>query len=116
VIAVAVITVLISTVASYRVSACQKRTDALESMAPDSLNRTHSKVLFYLLHAAPEWLISTLVLTVNMRKTFGTGPFGDFRGVDETPAEKEKRLAREAKRAAKKAAESTELQNLTRTV
>jgi hypothetical protein len=41
-------------------------------------------------------------LSINVRKTFGTGPFGDTRNCDESPEAKEKRLKKEAERAAKK--------------
>ncbi|KAH6902476.1 hypothetical protein BKA70DRAFT_672663 [Coprinopsis sp. MPI-PUGE-AT-0042] len=102
VITMSVFTVLIAVVASYRLSAAQHRTEALESMEPGSLNRTSEKVLFYIFHAAPEWLISAIVVSINVRKTFGTGPLGDWRGADETPTENEKRLQREAARAAKR--------------
>ncbi|KAH6883727.1 hypothetical protein BKA70DRAFT_1206275 [Coprinopsis sp. MPI-PUGE-AT-0042] len=106
IITIGVIAALIAVVASYRLSAAQHRTEALESMEPGSLNRTSEKVVFYIFHAAPEWLISTIVLSINIRKTFGTGPFGDWRGADETSAEKDKRLQREAKRAAKREAKT----------
>jgi hypothetical protein len=117
----ATIAVLLALVASYRLSAVRNRTEALDSTEPGSQNTRYSKVLFYIFHAAPEWLVSALVLSINMRKTFGTGPFGDWRSHDETAEEKEKRLKWEAKRAAKKEAkaakkgtEPIELENLPR--
>ncbi|KAH6902478.1 hypothetical protein BKA70DRAFT_1229115 [Coprinopsis sp. MPI-PUGE-AT-0042] len=117
VITMSVVTVLIAVVASYRLSATKNKTAALGSMEPGSLNTVSSKILFYIFHAAPEWLVSAIVLSINVRKTFGTGPFGDWRGVDESPAQKERRLQHEAKRAAKREAktgtEPIELQKLT---
>jgi hypothetical protein len=102
VITTGIITILVSVIASYRLSVVRKTTTALDSMAPESLNTTYSKTLFYVFHAAPEWIICAIVLSVNVRRTFGTGPFGDVRNRDETPEQKEKRLKREAERAAKK--------------
>ncbi|KAH6897634.1 hypothetical protein BKA70DRAFT_1316116 [Coprinopsis sp. MPI-PUGE-AT-0042] len=104
VITTCIISVLLAVIASYRLSVVRKTTPALDSMDAESLNTTYSKVLFYVFHAAPEWLICALMLCVNVRKTFGTGPFGDFRSRDETPEEKEKRLKRKAERYAKKEA------------
>lgn len=100
---IGIMTFLLAVIASYRLSAVNHWTDALDSMEPGSQNHVHSKALFYVLHAAPEWLIKALILTVNVRKTFGTGPFGDWRIRDETPEAKTKRLEREGKHAAKKA-------------
>lgn len=104
VITTCIVTALVAVIASYRLSVVQKTTTALDSMDPGSGNTTSSKALFYIFHAAPEWLICALVLSVNVRKTFGTGPFGDVRYRDETPKEKEKRLKCAAERAAKKEA------------
>lgn len=104
----AAVIALLTGIASYRLVVMRHRTDALDSMEPSSQNTTRAKILFYVLHAAPEWLVSALLLSINTRKTFGTGPFGDWRSHDETPAEREKRLKWEAKRAAKKEAKAAE--------
>ncbi|KAH6914502.1 hypothetical protein BKA70DRAFT_1261623 [Coprinopsis sp. MPI-PUGE-AT-0042] len=104
--------ILLAVIASYRLSR------SLDSMDAESLNTTYSKVLFYVFHAAPEWLIWCADAVVNVRKTFGTGPFGDLRGCDETPEEKEKRLKRkaehDAKKEAKKRMEGIELGQFTK--
>ena len=77
---------------SYRLAVIGNSTTALDSMDPGSLNTPTSKALFYVFYVLPEWISVALMLKVNIRKTFGTGPFGDRRGNDETPEEKEKRL------------------------
>ncbi|KAH6914503.1 hypothetical protein BKA70DRAFT_1095362 [Coprinopsis sp. MPI-PUGE-AT-0042] len=97
-----IISALVTVVASYRLAVIRNSTTALDSMEPGSLNTPSSKVVFYLFNAAPEWIMAAVVLTINIRKTYGTGPFGDGRSHDETTAEKEQRLERERKRADKK--------------
>jgi len=76
------------------------RVDSLTDPSP--LNTPRGKAAFYILHVLPEWLASVTLFSVNVRKYFGTGPFGDYRFRDETEKEKEKRLKREAKKAEKK--------------
>jgi hypothetical protein len=105
-----IITILVSVIACYRLSIASKTTTALDSMAPDSLNTTYSKTLFYVFHAAPEWIICALMLSINVRRTFGTGPYGDVRSWDETPRGKEKRLKREAERAAKRGGRTEDIE------
>ena len=69
---------------------------------PNPLDSSTSKALFYMFHVLPEWIAVSVLFSVNVRKTFGTGLFGDWRWRDETPKEKEKRLARRAKGEEKK--------------
>jgi hypothetical protein len=80
---------------------------------PDPLNSSSAKALFYIFHVLPEWLAICILFSENVRKTFGTGLFGDWRGKDETEAEKTKRLA---KRAAKEEKKGISLRKLTRDV
>ncbi|KAH6902479.1 hypothetical protein BKA70DRAFT_672709 [Coprinopsis sp. MPI-PUGE-AT-0042] len=76
VITVGIVAILIAVIASYRLSATQHKTEALESMAPGSLNRTSEKVLFYIFQAAPEWLVSTILPKSPESRT--GGPLADF--------------------------------------
>jgi hypothetical protein len=70
--------------------------------APSPLNTPRSKAAFYLFHVLPEWLACLILLGYNIRKTFGTGFLGDWRISDETEKQRVQRLAREAKREAKR--------------
>ena len=72
------------------------RIDSLRG--PNPLDTSSAKALFYIFHMLPEWLAILILFSVNVRKTFGTALVGDFRWRDETPAEKQKRLARRAKK------------------
>jgi hypothetical protein len=86
-------------IGTYRLSVMWSRTTSLT--APNPLNTPGSKALFYIFHALPEWLASTILLGDNVRETFETGLFGDWRLWDETEKERVRRLARVAKREAK---------------
>ena len=66
-------------------------------------------MLFYIFHALPEWFAACILLSGNVRKTFGTGMLGDWRMKDETEKQKAKRLA---KRAAKEAEKGIPLRKL----
>ena len=70
--------------------------------APNPLNSSTAKALFYIFHVLPEWLSICILLSGNVRKTFGTGLFGDWRSKDETETEKRKRLAKRAAKEEKK--------------
>jgi len=76
------------------------RIDSLRG--PNPLDSSTAKATFYTFHILPEWLAVLVLCSVNVRKTFGTALFGDWRWRDETPKEKKKRLARRAKREEKK--------------
>jgi hypothetical protein len=69
---------------------------------PNPLDSSSAKAIFYIFHVLPEWLAILVLYSVDVRKTFGTALFGDWRWRDETPKEKQKRLARRAKREEKK--------------
>ena len=62
------------------------------------LDTTSAKAAFYVFHVLPEWLASLILFANNMRKTFGSGPFGDWRVRDETEKQRKKREAKEAKK------------------
>jgi len=84
----------------YRLSVMHYRIDSLRG--PNSLNSSSAKALFYIFHVLPEWLAIFILFSQNVRKTFGTGLFGDWRGKDETEKEKKKRLLKQAAKEAKK--------------
>ena len=81
------------------------QTNSLTSISPSSLNTPVAKAMFYVFHMVPEWVTISLLLVMNIREIFDTGPFGDWRHRDETQKEREKREAREVKKALKKAAQ-----------
>lgn len=60
----------------------QYQTTSLESTARHSQNDPESKAFFYIFHVAPEWLAVLLMLSINVRKRFNTGLWGDFRTRD----------------------------------
>ncbi|KAI0369014.1 hypothetical protein BV20DRAFT_980380 [Pilatotrama ljubarskyi] len=62
----------------YRLTVLHNSTTSLTSTAPGSQNTTHAKVLFYIFHIAPEWLSAALLLSVNVRRTYKTGMWGDM--------------------------------------
>ncbi|KJA20614.1 hypothetical protein HYPSUDRAFT_781786 [Hypholoma sublateritium FD-334 SS-4] len=62
------------------------------------LDTSSAKAAFYVFHVLPEWLASLILFTDNTRKTFGTGPFGDWRIRDETEKQRKKREAKNAKK------------------
>ena len=89
-----------STVAIYRLVAMQNSTDSLLSRGPGSLSSPAAKALFYIFHMLPEWTASVILLGLNARVIFETGPFGDWRSSDkETKWEKKKREKREREEA-----------------
>jgi hypothetical protein len=59
------------------------RVDSLKG--PNPLNSSSAKTRFYTLHILPEWIAIVVLLSVNVRKTFGTALFGDWRVEDEMP-------------------------------
>ncbi|KIM45438.1 hypothetical protein M413DRAFT_442117 [Hebeloma cylindrosporum] len=92
--------ILLSIIPIYRLSVMHYRIDVLRG--PDPLNSSSAKALFYIFHVLPEWLAICVLISENVRKTFGTGLFGDWRGKDETETEKTKRLAKRAAKEEKK--------------
>lgn len=49
---------------------------------PYPLTNPAAKALFYVFHAAPELITALYIQTVNLRKVFNTGPYGDWQGSD----------------------------------
>jgi hypothetical protein len=99
--------ILLSTVAIYRLSVMRYKIDSLRG--PNPLDSPTAKAMFYIFHILPEWLAVLILFSLNVRKTFGTALCGDWRWRDETPKEKEKRLARQAKREEKKGTSMTNM-------
>ena len=52
-------------------------TSSLTSTAPGSLNTAEAKAVFYVFHAAPEFLAAAIMLNINARERFDTGLWGD---------------------------------------
>ncbi|KAI0669622.1 hypothetical protein C8Q78DRAFT_1080325 [Trametes maxima] len=74
---VLVVTSLLTVVALYRLIIMHHSTTSLLSMVPGSQNTSGEKAVFYILHAAPEWLAVALLLSVDARSKFKTGLLGD---------------------------------------
>ncbi|KAF8812916.1 hypothetical protein BYT27DRAFT_6399129 [Phlegmacium glaucopus] len=96
----AMICSLMIMVGIYRLSVMQIKTTSLS--APSVLDTPRAKAAFYVFHVLPEWLASLILFGVNIRKTLGTGMWGDWRIKDETEKQRAKREKREAKRKNKK--------------
>lgn len=77
------------------------KTTSLVSLAPGSLNRVGEKALFYIFHVFPEWLAALTFSSFNLRRKLGAGAWGDYRVVDETAGERERRLKKKAEREGK---------------
>ncbi|TFK70684.1 hypothetical protein BDN72DRAFT_525370 [Pluteus cervinus] len=86
---------LVCVVAIYRLNVMKFTTDSLDSTAPGSQNRPIEKIMFYLFHSSPEWLVSFTFFTFNLRQMVGSGISGDRRWGDETAEEKAKRAEKE---------------------
>ncbi|KAF5328866.1 hypothetical protein D9619_011724 [Psilocybe cf. subviscida] len=91
---------LTSIVGVYRLTVMRLRTDSLQ--VPGPLSTAWAKTAFYVFHIVPEWLFILILFSVNTRRIFGTGPWGDYRGKDETEKQRQKREAKEAKRRQKR--------------
>ncbi|KAI0758499.1 hypothetical protein BD413DRAFT_488700 [Trametes elegans] len=72
------IPLLLHIIGIYRLDVMFHWTTSLLSIAPGSQNRGVDKAFFYTFHIAPEWLAVALLLSVNIRRTFRTGMWGDF--------------------------------------
>ncbi|TFK74055.1 hypothetical protein BDN72DRAFT_893501 [Pluteus cervinus] len=90
-----VLSSLICVIAIYRLSIMESTEDSLDSTAPGSQNRPIEKIMFYLFHVLPEWLVSFAFLGFNLRQMVGSGFFGDRRWNDETAEERAKREAKD---------------------
>lgn len=66
-----------SIIAIYRAVVLPNTTPKLFFTGPGSLNRPRDKVFFYLFHAAPEFLVTAVLICVDVKRMFGTGMWGD---------------------------------------
>ncbi|KAI0707440.1 hypothetical protein C8T65DRAFT_576791 [Cerioporus squamosus] len=76
---------LCSMVAIYRLVVMRYSTTSLLSTAPGSLNSPQAKAAFYVFHAAPEYLAAAFLLSLDTRRIFDTGLWGDRRFRDPKP-------------------------------
>ncbi|KAI0359574.1 hypothetical protein OH77DRAFT_1038151 [Trametes cingulata] len=79
---IVVVSLLLSAVGHYRMVVMAHWTTSLTSMAPGAQNSRRDKIFFYVFHVAPEWLAAALLMSVNAREMFRTGPWGDIRTSD----------------------------------
>lgn len=64
-------------VAIYRFVVLSDTTPDLVFTGPGSLNTTREKILFYVLHAAPEFHAAAVLMSIDVRRIYGTGLWGD---------------------------------------
>ena len=69
----------------YRITVFSRSTTSFFSTAAGAQNAPRDKTAFYVLHAAPEFLSVAILVSLNARRVFGTGPFGDLRTRDPKP-------------------------------
>ncbi|KAI0645174.1 hypothetical protein C8Q79DRAFT_756659 [Trametes meyenii] len=74
---IVLVSLLLTVVALYRLIIMHHSTTSLLSMVHGSQNTHGEKVVFYVLHVAPEWLAVALLLSVDARSKFKTGLLGD---------------------------------------
>ncbi|RPD57703.1 hypothetical protein L226DRAFT_573590 [Lentinus tigrinus ALCF2SS1-7] len=82
---IVLVAALASTVAIYRLVVMRFSTTSLLSDAPGSLNSLDSKITFYVFHSAPEYLAAAILITLDVRRVFATGLWGDRRFRDPQP-------------------------------
>ncbi|KDR75019.1 hypothetical protein GALMADRAFT_248864 [Galerina marginata CBS 339.88] len=101
---ICLVSTLMAVVAIYRLSVMNIKATTLTVQT--SLDKPGAKAAFYIFHALPEWLAILILLASNVRKLFGTGLAGDFRGRDLNKRELKKREAKLAKEKEKGASEA----------
>ena len=69
----------------YRITVFSRSTTSLFSKAPGAQNTAREKAMFYGLHAAPEFFAAATLVSLNARRVFGTGTWGDLRARDPKP-------------------------------
>ncbi|KAM5543023.1 hypothetical protein V8D89_003407 [Ganoderma adspersum] len=82
---VVLVACLLSIVGIYRLTAISHSTTSLLLTGPGTHNSPSDKAAFYVLHALPEFLSVAILVSLNARRVFGTGPFGDLRARDPKP-------------------------------
>ncbi|KAF4581257.1 hypothetical protein EYR40_002843 [Pleurotus pulmonarius] len=91
----ATVWLLLFTITIYRAAVVHNTTSSFASTESGALDSPTDKALFYVFQILPEWLAVLVLFGVNVREVIGCGAAGDWRGRDETKAEKAKREARE---------------------
>ncbi|KAI0685816.1 hypothetical protein C8T65DRAFT_747727 [Cerioporus squamosus] len=79
---IVLVATLISAPPIYRLYVLRFSTTSLLSDAPGSLNSAQSKVTFYIFHSAPELLAAAILISLDVRRVFNTGLWGDRRSRD----------------------------------
>ncbi|KAI1791182.1 hypothetical protein LXA43DRAFT_889645 [Ganoderma leucocontextum] len=79
------IAILLATIGIYRITVLTHSTTSLLSTAPGAQNSAGAKASFYALHVAPEFLSAAILMSLNVRRVFGTGPWGDRLPKDPKP-------------------------------
>ncbi|KAI1791184.1 hypothetical protein LXA43DRAFT_1094786 [Ganoderma leucocontextum] len=85
---IVIVACLLSVVGIYRVTAISHSTTSLSEDASSAQNSAGPKAAFYVLEAAPEFLSIAILVSLNARRVFGTGPWGDLRRRDPKPKPK----------------------------
>ncbi len=77
-------------------------TSSFSSTESGALDSPTDKALVYVFQMLPEWLAVLVLFGVNVREVVGCVAVGDWRGRDETKAERAKREAQEGVHAAQR--------------
>ncbi|KAF7306534.1 hypothetical protein MIND_00444700 [Mycena indigotica] len=96
------LTALLFLPAIYRLCVMWHTTADIAAPTHAALNTRADKVMFYLFHVLPEWLVVTLLSLVNAKQVCNLGLRGDHRSKDETPEQREKRWAKVRAKKAKR--------------
>lgn len=82
------IAVLLATIGVYRITVLTHSTTSLSSTGPGTQNTPGAKATFYVFHVAPEFLSAAALMSLNVRRVFGTRPWGDGLWKDPKPKPK----------------------------
>ena len=63
----------------YRIVVISHSATSLLATGPGTQNTPGAKAAFYALHVAPEFVATAILVSLNARRVFGTGPWGDLR-------------------------------------
>ena len=72
----------------YRIQVIRNNTTSLYSTSTGSQNQNPSKVGFYVFHVALEFLSAAILISLNARRVFATGMWGDKLKRDPVPETK----------------------------
>ena len=85
----------------YRITVLTHSTTSLLATGPGTQNTPGAKAAFYVFHVAPEFLSAAVLMALNARRVFGTGPWGARLAEDPKPKtaeELEKERVKKAQR------------------